>query len=90
MYQFYLKNSTISGKRNIIFILIVKLTSGSDVGLDKHTAGLWAYISCNDSMSLAVRKRFLRLILNCSVYLVMFTLVHRIIISRFFPIFRLK
>lgn len=43
MYQFYHKNSTISGKGNTVFILTVKLTSGSDVGLDKRTTSLWAY-----------------------------------------------
>ena len=63
MYQFYLESSTKNGTFNTIFIFTVQLTSDSDIALNKQTAGGWALfcvwlISCNDSMSLAVRKRF--------------------------------
>ena len=56
----------LNGNVNIVSILTVKLTSDSDVALNKHTAGPWALvhvwlISCNDSMSPAMKKRLLRL-----------------------------
>ena len=66
MYQFYLKISKINEKLNRIFISPETLTSYFDVALNKRNAGqgsvvyVWSF-SCNDSMSLASRKRFLRL-----------------------------
>ena len=66
MYQFYLKISKINEKLNIIFISPETLISYFDVALNKCNAGqgsvfyVWSF-SCNDSMSLAVRKRFMRL-----------------------------
>ena len=66
MYQFYLKISKINEKVNTIFISPVTLTSYFDVALNKVYAEQGSVFcarlfSCNDSMSLAVRKRFLRL-----------------------------
>ena len=66
MFQFYLKISKINEKAYVIFISPEMLTSYFDVALIKRYAGqgavfcVWLF-SCNDSMSLAVRKRFLRL-----------------------------
>ena len=66
MYQFYLKISKINEKVNTIFISPKTLTSYFDVALNKLNVGqgavlrVWLF-SCNDSMSLAVRKWFLRL-----------------------------
>ena len=66
MYQFYLKNSKINKKINTIFNSPEVSTSNFDVALNKRNAGqgslfyVWSF-SCNDSISLAVRKRFLRL-----------------------------
>ena len=66
MYQFYLKISKINEKVNTIFISPETLTSYFDVALNGRNAGqgsvfyVWSF-SCNDSISLAVRKRFLRL-----------------------------
>ena len=59
-------SSAINGDVNTIFILTVRVTSDSDVALNKRAAGLLALqcvwlISCNDSMSLDVRKCFWRL-----------------------------
>ena len=65
MYQFYLKISKINVKVNTIFIFRETLTSYFDVALNKRNAGqgaafrVWLF-SCQDSMSLAVRKWFLR------------------------------
>ena len=65
MYQGFLESSLINDNVNTIFILTVKLKSGSDA-LNKRTEGpgseffVWWFL-CNDSMCLAVRKRFLRL-----------------------------
>ena len=55
-----------NGNVNTIFILTVKLTFASGAALNKRTGGLWALfsvwlISRNSSKSLAVRKRFWRL-----------------------------
>ena len=66
MYQFYLKIGKINAKVNKIFISPETLTSYFDVALNKCNAGQGSvfYVrsfSCNDSISLAVRKRFLRL-----------------------------
>ena len=66
MYQFYLKISKINGKVNTIFISPETLTSYFDDALNKRNAGQGAVLRvwlcpCNDSMSLAVRKWFLRL-----------------------------
>ena len=66
MYQFYLKISEINEKVNKILISPETLTSYFDVALNKRNAGRRSvfYVcsfSCNDSISLAVRKRFLRL-----------------------------
>ena len=66
MYQFYLKISKINKKVNTNFISPEKLTSCFDVALNKRNAGQGAIfrvwlLPCNDSMSLAVRKWFLRL-----------------------------
>ena len=66
MYQFYLKIGKINAKVNKIFISPEMLTSYFDVALNKCNAGqgsvfyVWSF-SCNDSISLAVRKWFLRL-----------------------------
>ena len=66
MYQFHLKIGKINEKVNTIFISPETLTSYFDVALNKRNADqgsvfyLWSF-SCNDSISLAVRKRFLRL-----------------------------
>ena len=66
MYQFYLKISKIIGKDNTIFISPETLTSYFDVALNKRNAGqgavsrVWLF-PCNNLMSLAVRKWFLRL-----------------------------
>ena len=66
MYQFYLKIGKINAKVNKIFISPETLTSYFDAALNKRNAGqgsifyVWSF-SCNDSISLAVRKRFLRL-----------------------------
>ena len=66
MYQFNLEISKINEKVNTIFISPVMLTSYFDVALNKRTAGqgdvfrVWLF-PCNDSMSVAVRKWFLRL-----------------------------
>ena len=63
MYQFYLKISKINEKVNTIFILPETPTSYFDVALNKRDAGqgsviyVWSF-SCNDSICLAVRKRF--------------------------------
>ena len=65
MYQFYLKIGKINETVNTIFIFPVSLTSYFDVTLNKRNAGqrsvfcVWL-LSCKDSMSLAVRKQFLR------------------------------
>ena len=66
MYQFFLKISKINEKINTIFISPAMLTSYFDVALNKRNAGQGAVfcvllLSCNDSVSLAVRKWFLRL-----------------------------
>ena len=66
MYQFYLKISKINGRVNTIFISPETFTSYFDVALKKRNAGqgFVFYVksfSCNDIISLAVRKRFLRL-----------------------------
>ena len=66
MYHFYLKISKVNGKFNTIFISFEMLTCYFDVELNKRDAGqgsvvcVWLF-SFTDSMSLAVRKRFLRL-----------------------------
>ena len=66
MYQFYHKISKINEKVNTIFISSETLTSYFDIALNKHNAGQgtvfseWLF-SCNDSVSLAARKWFLRL-----------------------------
>ena len=66
MYQFYLKLSKINKKVNTIFISPETSTSYFAVALNKRDAGqgslfyVWSF-SCNDSVCLAVRKRFLRL-----------------------------
>ena len=66
MYQIYLKISKINAKVNKIFISPEMLTSYFDIALNKRNAGqgsvfyVWSF-SCKDSMSLVVRKRFLRL-----------------------------
>ena len=65
MYQFNLKISKINDKVNTIFISPETLTSYFGVALNKRNADqgdvvrVWLF-SCNDSMSLAVRKWFLR------------------------------
>ena len=46
MYKFYLESITINGNVNSIFILTVKLTSDSNLALNKHTAGQWNFILC--------------------------------------------
>ena len=62
----YHKISKINEKVNTIFILPVTLMSFFDVALNIRNAGrgssfcVWLF-SCNDSMSLVARKRFLRL-----------------------------
>ena len=62
--NFILKSVKINEKVNIIFISPETLTSYFDVALSKRNAGkgavfrVWLF-SCNDSMSLAVRKWFL-------------------------------
>ena len=67
IYQFYLKISKINEKVNTIFISPQTLTSYFDAALNKRNAGqgavfcVWLF-PCNDSMSLGVRKWFLRLI----------------------------
>ena len=66
MYKFYLKIGKINEKVNTILISAETLTSYFDVALNKRNAGqgsvfyAWSF-SCNDSISLAFRKRFLRL-----------------------------
>ena len=66
MYKFYLTISKINEKVNKILISPETSTSYFDVGLNKHKAGqgsvfyVWSF-SCNDSISLAIRKQFLRL-----------------------------
>ena len=65
MYRFYLKISEINEKVNIIFISLETLTSYFDVALNKRNAGQGSvfYVRsflCNDSISRAVRKWFLR------------------------------
>ena len=65
MYQSYLKISEINEKVNTIFISPEMLTSYFDAGLNKRNAVqgffyVWSF-SCNDSISLPVRKRCLRL-----------------------------
>ena len=66
MYQFYLKVSKINEKDNTLFISPQTLTSYFDVALNKRSAGqgavfrVWLF-PCNVSMSLAVRKWFLKL-----------------------------
>ena len=66
MYQFYLKIGKKNETVNTILISPETLTSDFDVALNKRYAGEGSvfYVcsfSCNDSISLAVRKRFLRL-----------------------------
>ena len=66
MPQFYLKISKINDKVNTILISPETLTSYFDVALNKRNAGqgFVFYVcsfSCNDSISLAVRKWFFRL-----------------------------
>ena len=69
MYQFYLQIGKINAKVNKIFISPETLTSYFDVALNKSNAGqgfvfyVWLF-SCKDSISLAVRKQFLRLMLS--------------------------
>ena len=66
MYQFYLKSSKINEKDNTIFISSETLMTYIEVALNKCNAcqeavsRAWLF-PCNDSMSLAVRKCFLRL-----------------------------
>ena len=66
MFQFYRKISKINEKAYTIFISPEMLKPYSDVALNKCNAGqgavfcVWLF-SCNESMSLAVRKPFLRL-----------------------------
>ena len=66
MYQFYLKIGKINEKVNTIFISPETSTSYFDVALNKRDAGqvsvfyVWSF-SCNDSICLAVRNRFLKL-----------------------------
>ena len=63
MYQLYLKIGKINAKGNKIFISPETLTSYFDVALNAGQGSVfhvWSF-SCNDSISLAVRKRFLRL-----------------------------
>ena len=65
MYQFYLKIGKINEKFNF-FISPEKLTSYFDVALNKRNVGQGSLLyirsfSCNDSISLAFRKRDLRL-----------------------------
>ena len=66
MHQFYHKISKINENFKKKFISPVTSTSYFDVALDKRNAGrgslfcVWLF-SCNDSMFLVVRKRFLRL-----------------------------
>ena len=65
MYQFYLKINKINEKVNTVYLSPVTLTSYFDVTLNKCNAGqgsvfcVWL-LSCKDSMSLAVRKQFVR------------------------------
>ena len=65
MYQFYLQKSKINEKFHTIFISPEALTSYFDVALNKRNAGkgavfhVWLF-PCNDLMSLAVRKWFVR------------------------------
>ena len=66
MHQFYLKISKINEKVNTFFILTETLTAYFDVVLNKRNAGQGTvyYVrsfSCDDSIFLAVTKRFLRL-----------------------------
>ena len=63
MYQFYLEISKINEKNYTIFISPETLKSYFDVASNKHNAdqGSVFYVclfSCNDSISLGVRKRF--------------------------------
>ena len=66
MYQYYHKISKINEKVNTIFISPEPLTSYFDAALNKRNADqgavfrVWLF-SCNDSMSPAVRRCFLRL-----------------------------
>ena len=94
MHQFNLKISKISVKVNAIFISPVTLMCYFDVALNTCNAGqgsvfcVWL-ISCNDPMSLAVGKRFLRLNAvhllrsNVETYLSTLTSAQRIINSLF-------
>ena len=65
MCRFDLTVSKINENVNTVFISPVTLTSYFDVALNKRNAGqesvfcVWLF-SCNDLMSLDVRKRFLR------------------------------
>ena len=66
MYHFYLKISKINEKVNTTFISPEMLASYFDAAPNTLNAGQGSVfcvclLSCNDSMSLAVRKRFLRL-----------------------------
>ena len=66
MYQFYLEISKINEKVNTVFISPETLTFYFDVALNKRNAGQGSvfYVcsfSCIDSISLGVRKLFLRL-----------------------------
>ena len=70
MCEVDLKISKIDEENNTIFISPVTLTSDFDVTLNKCRAGQGSVFCvrlflCNDSMSLAVRKRFLILIVIC-------------------------
>ena len=70
----------------------MKLTSDSEEAFHKHTADLWCLlcvwmISCNDPMSLAVRKTVLEIYgyvtttTECLRYLATLKSVHRIVFS---------
>ena len=63
MYKFYLEVSKINEKVNTSFISAETLTSYFDVAFNKGNAGQGSifYVcsfSCNDSISLGIRKRF--------------------------------
>ena len=66
VYHFYLKISKVNEKVNTNFISLETLTAYFDEALNKLYAGqgsvfcVWLF-SCHHSMSLAVRKQFLRL-----------------------------
>ena len=66
MYKFYHKISKINERVNKILISPETSTSYFRVGLNKRKAGqgfvfyVWSF-SCNDSISLAIRKQFLSL-----------------------------